>query len=39
VRDAVQNFLADLDLTMGLSGFSSVRELDASILIGVSKNN
>ena len=39
VRDAVQNFLADLDLTMGLSGFRSVRELDASILIGVSKNN
>ena len=32
VRDVVQNFLADLDLTMGLSGLSSVRELDASIL-------
>ena len=32
VRDVVQNFLADLDLTMGLSGFRSVRELDASIL-------
>jgi lactate 2-monooxygenase len=32
VRDVVQNFLADLDLTMGLSGFRSVRELDATIL-------
>ncbi len=32
VRDVVQNFLADLDLTMGLAGFRSVRELDASIL-------
>jgi L-lactate dehydrogenase (cytochrome) len=32
VRDVVQNFLADLDLTMGLSGLRSVRELDASIL-------
>jgi isopentenyl diphosphate isomerase/L-lactate dehydrogenase-like FMN-dependent dehydrogenase len=32
VRDVVQNFLADLDLTMGLSGFRSVKELDASIL-------
>ncbi len=32
VRDVVLNFLADLDLTMGLSGFRSVRELDASIL-------
>jgi lactate 2-monooxygenase len=32
VRDVLQNFLADLDLTMGLSGFRSVRELDASIL-------
>src|SRR5215831_2465069 len=33
VRDVVQNFLADLDITMGLSGFRSVRELDASILV------
>ncbi len=33
VRDVVQNFLADLDLTMGLSGFRSVRELNSSILI------
>jgi lactate 2-monooxygenase len=32
VRDVVQNFLADLDLTMGLSGFRSVRELNPSIL-------
>jgi len=32
VRDVVQNFLADLDLTMGLSGFRSVKELDASVL-------
>lgn len=32
VRDVVQNFLADLDLTMGLSGFRSVRELEASML-------
>ncbi|MGC1450358.1 MAG: lactate 2-monooxygenase [Candidatus Sulfotelmatobacter sp.] len=32
VRDVVQNFLADLDLTMGLSGFRSVKELDKSIL-------
>ena len=32
VRDVVQNFLADLDLTMGLSGFRSVKELNPSIL-------
>jgi isopentenyl diphosphate isomerase/L-lactate dehydrogenase-like FMN-dependent dehydrogenase len=32
VRDVVQNFLADLDLTMGLAGFRSVKELDASVL-------
>ena len=32
VRDVVQNFLADLDLTLGLSGFRSVKELDESIL-------
>ena len=32
VRDVVQNFLADLDLTMGLSGFRSIKELDRSIL-------
>jgi len=33
VRDVVQNFLADLDLTMGLSGFRSLQELQASILV------
>jgi isopentenyl diphosphate isomerase/L-lactate dehydrogenase-like FMN-dependent dehydrogenase len=33
VRDVVQNFLADLDLTLGLSGFRSVRGLDPSILV------
>jgi isopentenyl diphosphate isomerase/L-lactate dehydrogenase-like FMN-dependent dehydrogenase len=32
VRDVVENFLADFDLTMGLSGFRSVRELDPSVL-------
>ncbi len=32
VRDVVQNFLADLDLTMGLSGFRSARELEAPML-------
>ncbi len=32
VRDVVQNFLADLDLTMGLAGFRSARELEPSIL-------
>lgn len=32
VHDVLQNFLADLDLTMGLSGLSSLKELDASIL-------
>ena len=32
VRDVVRNFLADLDLTMGLSGLRSVRELNDSIL-------
>ena len=32
VRDVVQNFLADFDLTLGLSGFRSCRNLDASIL-------
>jgi isopentenyl diphosphate isomerase/L-lactate dehydrogenase-like FMN-dependent dehydrogenase len=33
VRDVVENFLADFDLTLGLSGFRSVRELDASVLV------
>jgi len=32
VRDVIENFLADLDLTMGLAGFRSVRELGASVL-------
>jgi lactate 2-monooxygenase len=32
VCDVVQNFLADLDLTLGLSGFRSVRELVPSVL-------
>ena len=32
VRDVLQNFLADFDLTMGLAGFRSVRELDPSVL-------
>jgi lactate 2-monooxygenase len=35
VRDVVQNFLADLDLTMGLAGFCSVKELDLTILTNV----
>lgn len=32
VREVVQNFVADLDLTMALSGCTSCRELDASAL-------
>ena len=32
VRDVVQNFLADLDLTLGLSGYRSFQELDRSSL-------
>lgn len=32
VRDVVKNFLADLDLTMGLAGFRSVRELRRGML-------
>jgi lactate 2-monooxygenase len=32
VRDVVQNFIAEFDLTMGLSGYKSCRELDASAL-------
>jgi isopentenyl diphosphate isomerase/L-lactate dehydrogenase-like FMN-dependent dehydrogenase len=32
VRDVVQNFLADFDLTLGLSGYKSCRELDRSAL-------
>ncbi|MFC3957757.1 alpha-hydroxy-acid oxidizing protein [Halovivax cerinus] len=33
VREVCRNFLADLDLTMGLSGCSSVSELDRSMLV------
>ncbi|GAB3667668.1 lactate 2-monooxygenase [Halopiger thermotolerans] len=33
VREVCRNFLADLDLTMGLSGRSSVDELDRSLLV------
>lgn len=32
VRDVIQNFLADFDLTLGLAGFRSTKELDPSIL-------
>ena len=32
VRHALRVLLADLDLTLGLAGFASVRELDRSIL-------
>lgn len=33
VRDVVQNFLADFDITMGLSGYHSVKEPNASTLV------
>jgi isopentenyl-diphosphate delta-isomerase len=33
VREVVKNFLADLDLTLALSGRDSVRELDESVLV------
>jgi isopentenyl-diphosphate delta-isomerase len=33
VRDVLHNFLADFDLTLGLSGYASVAELDRSALI------
>ena len=32
VRDVVQNFVAEFDLTLGLSGFKACRELDESVL-------
>ncbi len=32
VRDVLQNFLADFDLTLGLSGYKCCRELDGSVL-------
>jgi lactate 2-monooxygenase len=31
-RDVLLNFLADLDITMGLSGCRACRELDSSML-------
>jgi len=37
VRDVVQNFLADFDLTMGLSGLRSLKELDPSMLMEFSE--
>ena len=33
VRDAVTNFLGDLDLTLGLCGFTSLRDLNPSVLV------
>ncbi len=33
VRDVLQNFLADFDLTLGLSGYASVSELDREALV------
>ncbi len=33
VRDVAQNFIADLDLALGLSGFRTIGELDQSILM------
>lgn len=35
VRDAATNFLADLDLTLGLCGFTSLRDLNPSVLVRV----
>jgi lactate 2-monooxygenase len=32
VRDVVQNFLGDLDITLGLCGYTSVRELYPAML-------
>jgi len=32
VRDVLLNLVADLDLTMALSGYTSCRELEASTL-------
>ncbi len=34
VRDVLLNLVADLDLTMALSGYTCCRELDASVLCG-----
>lgn len=33
VRDAVTNFLAELDLTLGLCGFTSLRDLNPGVLV------
>ena len=33
VREVLLNFLADLDLTLALSGYSACREVDASLLV------
>ena len=33
VREVLLNFLADLDLTLALSGYTSFKELDASALV------
>jgi lactate 2-monooxygenase len=33
VRDVVLNFLADLDINLGLCGFTSLRELNPSVLV------
>lgn len=33
VREVLLNFLADFDLTLGLSGYSSTSELDAPVLV------
>jgi lactate 2-monooxygenase len=35
VRDVVQNFIADLDLTLGLSGYRSIEELTPETLVRV----
>ena len=39
VRDVVGNFLADLDLTLALSGRDAVAELDGSILVDTAETN
>ncbi|MEO6888247.1 MAG: alpha-hydroxy-acid oxidizing protein, partial [Ktedonobacteraceae bacterium] len=33
VREVLQNFLADLDLTLALSGYTSFQEVDVSTLV------
>ena len=34
VREVLSNFLADLDLTLALSGYKSFAEVDASTIVG-----